>query len=210
MSYSFPKFKGGNTNFVNALNAVVAAAKKHGVNPGGRPGWIETADGWMPPYLLSGSTSTFRWDLKRDPDSENEWILLNPSVIFSREDIEQEVEITNDPFTLADGDWVVAKMEGPIETFLETPIITIEKLSTWPGFPSAYGFGTGPDYEWEFTRIPIHRIQAFGEESEEKKDAISVGEGIYATKLIGPYPTLAYTLATVPDQSRTRVVPTFL
>lgn len=209
MSYSFPKFKSGNTNFVNALNAVVAAAKKHGVNPGGRLGWVETENGWMPPHLLSGSTSTFRWDLKRAPDSENEWILLNPSVTFFRDDVEQEIEITNDPFTLADGDWVVAKMEGQIETFLETPTITIEKVSTWDSFPSAYQFGDDPHYEWEFSRIPIHRVQAFAEE-DDKGDAISVGEGIYATKLIGPYPTLAFTLATVPDESRTRVVPTFL
>ena len=209
MSYSFPTFKSGNTNFANALNAVVAAAKKHGVNPGGRPGWVETENGWMPPYLLSGSTSAFRWDLKRAPDSDDEWILLNPSVTFSREDVEQEIEITNDPFTLADGDWVVAKMEGPIDTFLETPTITIEKLSTWDGFPSAYEFSASPDFNWEFSRIPIHRVEAFAED-DDKGDAIAVGEGIYATKLIGPYPTLAFTLATVPDESRTRVVPTFL
>lgn len=208
MSYSFPTFKSGNTNFANALNAVVAAAKKHGVNPGGRPGWVETENGWMPPYVLSGSTSTFRWDLKRAPDSDDEWILLNPNVTFSRDDIEQEVTITNDPFTLADGYWVVAKMEGPIETFLETPTITIESVDTWDGFPSAYKFGDDP-FEWQVTRIPIHRVEALAEEAD-KKDAISVGEGIYATKLIGPYPTLAFTLATVPDESRTRVVPTFL
>lgn len=210
MSYSFPHFKSGNTSFANALNSVVAVIRKHGVNPGGRPGWAETENGWLPPYISeSGGTSSFRWDLKRALGSESEWILLNPSVIFSREDIEQEVTITNSPFTLADGDWVVAKMEGPIDTFLETPLITIEKVSTWDSFPSAYQFGDDPGYEWEFSRIPIHRVQAFAEE-DDKGDAISVGEGIYATKLIGPYPTLAFTLATVPGGSRTRVVPTFL
>jgi len=208
MSYSFPTFKNGNTSFANALNLLAAAAKKHGVNPGGRPGWVETENGWMPPHIIGGGIGAFRWDLKRAPDSEDEWLLLNPSVTFSREDIEQEVEITNDPFTLEDGDWVVAKMQGPIATFLETPAITIEKLSTWDGFPSAYKFGADP-FAWEITRIPIHRVEAFAEE-DDKGDAISVGEGIYATKLIGPNPTLAFTLATVPNESRTRVVPTFL
>lgn len=208
MSYSFPKFKSGNTNFANALNAVVAAAKKHGVNPGGRPGWASTENGWLPPHIFSTSTSSFRWDLKRAPDSEDEWILLNPSVTFSRDNIEQEVTITNDPFTLEGGFWVVAKMEGPIQTFLETPTITIESLDTWDGFPSAYKFGADP-FDWEITRIPLHYVEALAEDAD-KKDAIPVGDGIYATKLIGPYPTLAFTLATVPNQSRTRVVPTFL
>jgi hypothetical protein len=208
MSYSFPKFKSGNTNFANALNAVVAAAKKHGVNPGGRPGWAETENGWLPPNIFSESTGSFRWDLKRAPDLDDQWILLNPSVTFSREDIEQEVTITNNPFTVDGGYWVVAKLQGPIDTFLETPTITIESVDTWDGFPSAYKFGADP-FEWQVTRIPIHRVEALAEEAD-KKDAISVGEGIYATKLIGPYPTLAFTLATVPNQSKTRVVPTFL
>ena len=210
MSYKFPVFSVGNKSFVQALNSIVEAARRHGVNPGGRSGWVSTDTGWMPPYIPPNQNKAkFPWDLILAQEEGGMFSLRYPSVTFSREDIEQEIEITNDTFTLADGDWVVAKMEGPIDTFLETPTITIEKVSTWDSFPSAYQFGDDPDYEWEFSRIPIHRVEAFAEE-DDKGDAIAVGEGIYATKLIGPYPTLAFTLATVPGGSRTRVVPTFL
>jgi len=208
MSYKFPSFKSGNKSFANALNAIVEAARRHGVNPGGRPGWIETDKGWMPPYIFSEQTVEFRWDLIPAPADEGQFILRYPSVTYSREDIESEVLITNDPMTLADGDWVIAKMEGTIETFLTTPEITIEAQSTWTDFPSAFEFGADP-YEWAATRIPIYKVETFAE-GEDKKDAVAVGEELFATKLIGPYPTLAFTLAEVPGAGRTRVVPTFV
>jgi hypothetical protein len=208
MSYKFPEFKSGNKSFANALNAIVKAAKRHGVNPGGRPGWVETDKGWLPPHIFSDATVEFRWDLIPAPDDEGQFILRYPSVAYSREDIESEVVITNNPMTLANGDWVIAKMAGPIDTFLETPTITIEAADTWDGFPSAHQFG-GSEYEWQATRIPIYKVQTFAE-GADKKDAIGVGEALSATKLIGPYPTLAFTLAEVPDAGRTRVVPTFV
>lgn len=208
MSYKFPSFKSGNKSFANALNSIVEAARRHGVNPGGRPGWVETDKGWLPPYIFSEQKVEFRWDLIPAPEAEGQFILRYPSVTYSREDIESEVAITNDPITLADGSWVIAKMEGPIETFLTTPTITIEAQSTWADFPSAFEFGADP-FEWEATRIPIYKVETFAE-GADKKDAIAVGEDLFATKLIGPYPTLAFTLAEVPTAERIRVVPTFV
>jgi hypothetical protein len=215
MSYSFPTFKSGNTNFANALNAVVAAAKKHGVNPGGRPGWSETENGWLPPHIFSTATSSFRWDLERSKIEPEKWTLLNPSVTYSLEDVTQEVTIEMEPFELAEDKWVVAKMVGPINDFLLNPIITIEVLAEadWESYPSAYEFGPDP-FDWQVTRIPLHKVE-YVEPPEpgdppNTGDALLIAENVYATKLIGPYPTLAFTLATVPDENRTRVVPTFL
>jgi hypothetical protein len=44
-----PEFKSGNASFRKALKAVVAYARKHGVNAAGRHGWAETERGWVPP-----------------------------------------------------------------------------------------------------------------------------------------------------------------
>jgi hypothetical protein len=204
-----PEFKSGNKWMVEALNLVAEYAQRTGVNPGGRPGWSETAQGWLPPYNKGGGEmGEFRWDLINSTE-EGEWTLFDPKVVYSREDIESDVVINNDPFTLAADYWVVAKMEGPVNDFIAAPTITIEALDTWSGFPSAYKFGSAPSSNWEVTRIPIYKIEALGE-NEDKTGTVSVGDGLYATKLVSHYPTLAFTLATVPNEDRTRVVPTLL
>lgn len=120
-----------------------------------------------------------------------------PIAIFSRENVNQQVEINNSTFTIAAGDWIVAVMQGPINTFISNPTITIERVNTWSGFPSAYKFGAAPNYAWEFSRIPVLKIEASGGQ-------------LLATKLVNNCPTLTFTLATVPGAGRTRVVPTFL
>ena len=145
----------------------------------------------------------FPWDIIAE--STNSYTIYAPKVIFSREDVEQVITITNTTFSLSDGDWIVAKMQGPIATFLETPTITIEKVSTWDGFPSAYKFGATPSYAWETSRIPIHQITG-----TDQGGSVSIGENLYATRLIGYHPILSFTLAVVPSAVRTRVVPTFL
>lgn len=59
-----PQFSKGNKWFVDALNALVAYARGHGVNPAGIPGWSWTKDGWQPPRVKGGgSESAFPWSL---------------------------------------------------------------------------------------------------------------------------------------------------
>jgi hypothetical protein len=93
MSYKFPEFKSGNKSFAAALNAIVAAARRHGVNPGGRPGWVETDKGWMPPYILAGEGSGIdAWDLV---PFEEQYKIANPGRIYlDYNDLAQPVTIT--------------------------------------------------------------------------------------------------------------------
>jgi hypothetical protein len=145
----------------------------------------------------NGARQNVAWDVVVANADAGTYTLFYPIAIYSREDVTDEVTITNDTFSLSAGDLIVAVMQGTIDTFMANPTITIQKLSTWPGFPSAYKFGGAPNYAWEASRIPIHKIEGSG-------------SNLFATKLIGPCPTLAFTLAAVPAQSRTRVVPTLI
>jgi hypothetical protein len=145
------------------------------------------------------------WDLVLlDPDTDT-WGLYAPRVIYSREDVTDVVSITNSGFSLSAGDLVVATMTGGIDTFIATPSITLEALSTWGGHPSAYEFDTASPYAWETSRIPVWSIS-----STDSDGAVLLASSLYGTKLISSHPTLAYTIAEVPLQSRVRVVPTLL
>jgi len=145
---------------------------------------------------IAGATRYNAWDII-ETEVVGNYTVYAPIAIFSRENVNQQVEINNSTFTISAGDWIVAVMQGPIATFISNPTITIEKVTTWSGFPSAYKFGTSPNYAWEFSRIPILKIEASGDQ-------------LLATKLVNNCPTLTFTLAAVPGASRTRVVPTFL
>ena len=145
------------------------------------------------------------WDLVLLDPGAGTWGIYAPRVIYSREDVTATVSITNSGFSLSAGDLVVATMAGDIDTFLATPTITLEALSTWDGHPSAYKFGTASPYAWENSRIPVWSIS-----STDSDGAVQLTSGLYGTKLIGSHPTLAYTLAEVPLQNRIRVVPMLL
>jgi hypothetical protein len=151
------------------------------------------------PSTTGGATQNLAWDIV-PVEGTDSYTIFYPIAIYSRENVTQQVVIINSTFalnTLNVGDFIVATMQGPINTFMQNPTITIQKLSSWTGFPSAYTFGGGPSYAWQASRIPIHKI-------------VGSGDNLFATKLVGPCPTLAYTLATVPSALRTRVVPTLL
>lgn len=205
MSYQFPKFSSGNKAFASALNKVVAVMRTHGVNPAGRPGWVSTKDGWMPPFNFGGSSDvTLNWDLIR-ADTDDEWTIYNPVVTYSREDVESSVTITNDSFTLVSGDWVLAKMSGSMASFEISPTIEIVKQTTWNGFPSAYYFGASNPFEWESTYIPIWKITA-----TDEGESMLLSENVYGTKQIGNYPALVYSLFDVPGSNRNRIAPTLI
>ena len=145
---------------------------------------------------IAGATRYNAWDII-ETEVVGNYTVYAPIAIFSRENVNQQVEINNSTFTISAGDWIVAVMQGPIATFISNPTITIERVTTWSGFPSAYKFGASPNYAWEFSRIPVLKIEASGDQ-------------LLATKLVNNCPTLTFTLAAVPGASRTRVVPTFL
>jgi len=131
-------------------------------------------------------------------------------------DVEElSVPITIDDFEVEAGSWLVAKMLGPIATFIETPEITIEVITedAWTSFPNAHKANASAPYAWTESRIPLWQFL-----SEEDKTDTSVlllsedDEKIYGQKFIGTSPQLVYTLAAIEagDTDRLRTVPELL
>lgn len=218
-----PTFTGGNKSFGAALNKTVEALWRHGLNPAGMPGWSESADGWVPPVQFEGGETTILpFDvIKVKPQPEEDgpimFTLQLPYVRKSNKyDVEElSVPITIDDFEVKAGSWVVAKMLGPIATFITTPTITIEVITedAWTSFPNAHKANASAPYAWTESRIPLWQFL-----SEENKTDTSIlllsedDEKIYGQKFIGTSPQLVYTLALVDvgDSDRLRTVPELL
>jgi hypothetical protein len=210
-----PVFSGGNKWFAKALNLVVEYSKRHGVNPAGRAGWSQTADGWMPPLSRSASDGGLsNWDIEIIAPSGGGNAtakLYDPRVIWSRDDVSISVNINNPEFTPEADAYVVATMDGPIDTWSAAPSISIAMINEgdWDSFPSCYQFETSDPFEWEKTTIPIWKFYADGSGPANSISIGNFGDGlIYGEKLIGAFPSLFYALARVTGESRNRVVPT--
>lgn len=179
MSYKFPKFSSGNKAFAKALNDVVSVLRLHGVNPGGRPGWVETENGWMPPFVspdrIAGSTI---WNLDVT-NAENNEVMINVGTII------KDVADLTDAATIVDGgtafnvaatDLAWLKVETPA-----SPIVTLEHGSPWTSYPKAFSVtGSGGTAEFEAFYYPLY---AFVDTSTDETTPIS--EGIHALRLIG-------------------------
>lgn len=165
MSYSFPHFKSGNTSFANALNSVVAVIRKHGVNPGGRSGWAETENGWLPPFIPEGGGSALdAWDLV---PFEDLYKIERPGRIYlNYTDLTEPVTITaiTDAFDFGPEQFAYIKLtnlsepefelvfgpapETPFKTYKFSTEETFQKVDEayfllWEGIA-----GTLPDGEW--------------------------------------------------------------
>jgi hypothetical protein len=87
-----PEFKSGNKWMVEALNLVAEYAERTGVNPGGRPGWNETAQGWLPPKVGVGDFAIDAWDLVT---FDEQYKIANPGRIYlDYNDLAEPVTIT--------------------------------------------------------------------------------------------------------------------
>jgi hypothetical protein len=191
-----PVFKTGNKSFIKALNRVVDDLWCNGLNPAGRPGWSWSKDGWVPPYVFAGSESTPQpWDIIAAPVEDPapdppEWVVYNPTVVWSRENVATAITITNEPFVPIADYWLVAKIVS-----LSTPAIEILCLEELPNHPNAYEFTASPTYGFTAAHIPLWR---FYDETGDRR--FQIGGELFAEKLIQPYPSLEYRLVQ-PDLS---------
>jgi hypothetical protein len=182
MSYKRPKFKSGNKSFIAALNAVLQFAEKHGINPGGRPGWVETEKGWMPPYIKA--TSEFGgsvWTLNVINAETMEVSVNCGTVIEDVVDLTAHVAIVDgsETFTVAAGDMLWLKLEYNSLTFVTT--VTLESGDTWGGYPKCFeSTGSGGTAEWVATYYPLYKFLATA-----TSETSPVAEGLHALKLVG-------------------------
>jgi hypothetical protein len=211
-----PTFTGGNKSFGAALNRTIESLWRHGLNPAGMPGWSESADGWVPPVPLEGGeTAILPFDIiKAKPQPENGptmFTLHRPYVRKSNKyDVEElSVPITIDDFEVEAGSWLVAKMLGPIATFITTPTITIEVITegAWTSFPNAHKGNASAPYAWTESRIPLWQFLSEANKTDASVLILSEDdEKIYGQKFIGTSPQLIYTLA-LATGDRLRTVP---
>jgi hypothetical protein len=211
MGQNKPTFKGGNMSIASALNRLSTSLWRHGVNPAGRPGWSESADGWVPPVVFGGDlASVDNWDIISDPDLEGGSKLRSPFCVWSHDQLNKTVSITNTSFQIGLNKWIVAKASGPIATFLETPMLEIDIVDNWDWYPNAHRFTEGEPYGWIESYIPIWKLVG---EDEKTSDMIKVGaendEPIYGRKYIYGAPRLAMHLSATIAPNRLRLVPEF-
>lgn len=160
-----PEFKSGNKWMVEALNLVVQYAERTGVNPGGRPGWNETAQGWLPPKAGAGEGFAIdAWDLVT---FEEQYKIANPGRIYlDYNDLAEPVTITGitSAFDFGPSQYAYIKLtnltepafelvfgpapETPFKTYKFTSGETFQKVEEayfllWEGIA-----GTLPEGEW--------------------------------------------------------------
>lgn len=159
MSEKPPEFNGGNGSFRKALNAVVAYARRHGVNPRGLPGWSQTPDGWMPPPVFSSTSFQSPWDLTIE-DAETGQVSVNlGTIIKDADDLTEAFVIVGGGATLApsaSNKWIYLKCEN-----LASPSVTLVCGGDWTGHPSAVEVsGTGPSAEYAAYCYPLFHFRS--------------------------------------------------
>lgn len=131
-----PVFTSGNAAFKKALNSVVEFAKIHGINPGGMPGWSQSADGWRPPSIPpSVIAAGLLWELSIEDADAAQVSIECAKILKDASDLSETFTILNGDtiFTVAAGDKIFLKVIN-----LATPSITLTKASTWTDYPSRY------------------------------------------------------------------------
>lgn len=210
-----PTFTGGNKSFGAALNKTVEALWRHGLNPAGMPGWSESADGWVPPpvFAADGSALTAFDIVKASPQPESGPPTFTLHLPFVRKSNKENVgslsvSITIADFEIAAGSWLVAKMVGPIATFISAPAITIEVATgDWSGYPNAHLTDETSPYNWTESRIPLWQFLTEANKTDSSVLLSTVNDvRTYGQKLIGSSPQLIYTLA-LATGDRLRTVP---
>jgi hypothetical protein len=192
MSQTKPTFSKGNKSFVAALNRIADALWKHGVNPGGRPGWVETKDGWMPPLALSSAITESRWDLIQDPDDSELFVLRAPLVYAGVSELGAEIAITNDGIALAADKYVVLEVD---DVTLDPYTLTLATADEETGGElEAYTFNETTD-ALTSAKFPLWYVS-----DEDTDGSFQVG-GFHLTKLSGDGAlVLSSHLVVVPDR----------
>ena len=188
MSDNEPRFSSGNASFRHALNPVVAFARRHGVNPKGRTGWSQTADGWVPPVFRSSESGIYPFDLVNNSDGGYD--VYSPIIISGRDDVTSFVATSGDGLIPDDDSYLVATIES-----LTTPAVVFEVITTedWTSFPNCYEFSETPPFGMSIARIPIwHFTTDAPTEKDYTKFSDGDGDTVYGVKLVPSQPLRVY------------------
>jgi len=175
-----PEFKSGNRWFVSALNTVVSYCRSHGVNPAGRAGWSQTADGWMPPKTGGlGAASEYPWDLTVSDGDAGEVTITHGSILTGSDQIGAELTLSNPDATLSvsNGSYIAIKITDDDPADYE-----ITAVPSWPeadGYTVSYtGTVGGEDFAFTARHYPLWKIQ-----STQVSGATPINASLYAIRL---------------------------
>lgn len=187
MNQPYPEFKSGNAALVDALNQVVEYARRHGVNPGGRHGWNETPDGWMPPLFRGGEGGIDTpWTLEAG-ENPGEWKVTLGTILQGDDSVSGVLTCSNPShsLTLVDGSIVAIKIESEDPTDY-----SIVELPSWPESGGAAVTFTGTvadgDFVMESRHYPLWQVTSTLPTAPHR----SIGDSLFAVR-IAPLENLA-------------------
>lgn len=166
---------------VEALNLVAEYAQRTGVNPGGRPGWSETAQGWLPPKVGAGGGGVFSqaWPLTVVDGEAAEVSIGVGTILKGADSISEKLTISNpdEVFVVDVGGYIALKIAQEVPTSCELVFLT-----EWPeesGYQVTYT-GTMTDGDFVFTarHFPLWKFIPAATDS-----SLRVSEGIHAEQL---------------------------
>jgi hypothetical protein len=178
MGQEKPTFKGGNISIASALNRLANALWRHGVNPAGRPGWSESADGWVPPVVFEGGeSSVFPWALNSEGDGD--YSITVGTILKGDDSVSASLTCDNADYIFEPGvgDFLVLKIVDLVPTSYE-----IELLSSWPESGGAAVSYTGSvanaDFELVARYYPLWKFVASSTDPSRQV----LGDGLSAIK----------------------------
>jgi hypothetical protein len=192
-----PEFKSGNKWMVEALNLVAEYAQRTGVNPGGRPGWSETAQGWLPPKVGAGGGGVFSqaWPLTVVDGEAAEVSIGVGTILKGADSITQKLTISNptEVFTVSSGGYIALKIASEVPTSCQLVF-----LAEWPeesGYQVTYT-GTMTDGDFVFTarHFPLWKFIPTATDS-----SLRVSESIHAEQLCFNHLEIQYGIYRTPD-----------
>jgi hypothetical protein len=136
MAEKAPQFSKGNQFICKALNMVSQFARRHGVNPAGRPGWSQTEDGWQPPVIRSveGDPGGL-WDLEVVDSDAGTVKIIRPGTII-KDFVDLSVALTvadvSDEWTVSSGHKIWIEITGAADA----PVATMKSGSSWTDSPA--------------------------------------------------------------------------
>jgi hypothetical protein len=155
MGQEKPTFKGGNISIASALNRLANALWRHGVNPAGRPGWSESADGWVPPVVFEGGgeSSVFPWGIV--PVGDQVYSIATGTILIDSSTISDVLPCSNPSFEFSpsEGAFIAIKI-----TLLNPTSYELVKLNSWPeedGYTVTYTGTPGVDFVFTAKHYPL-------------------------------------------------------
>lgn len=178
-----PTFTKGNTSIRSALNQAIEYARKHGVNPGGLPGWSQSADGWRPPPMSQSSvTGPVVWELKIEDAEAGEVSIRCGKILKDAANLSETFEIADKDsiFTVESGDKIFLKITN---TFVDGEFVTnifLEKDNTWEDYPARYEVtGQNADAQFAAYYYPLY----FFDDIADDNSITIIPEEVYAHRV---------------------------